>query len=111
MEEIKWKISDDEDSRPVRSQRVPVRKPNVIVPISSEHAYHTSLEPDMFAFPFSQTSMNISQGPGPGTNDYYNSLNKNMNPFFVNNNYLEDITNQDKFLKPIATNTDKTKST
>ena len=31
----------------------------------------------------------------------------NMNPYLTNNSYVEDLTNHDKFLKPISTNSDK----
>jgi hypothetical protein len=31
----------------------------------------------------------------------------NMNPYLTNNSYVEDLTNHDKFLKPISSNSDK----
>jgi hypothetical protein len=31
----------------------------------------------------------------------------NMNPYLTNNSYVKDLTNHDKFLKPISTNSDK----
>lgn len=33
----------------------------------------------------------------------------NMNPFMTNNNYLEDVSTRDQFLKPMATNWDREK--
>lgn len=33
--------------------------------------------------------------------------NNNSNPFMINNNYLEDINNQEKFLKPQNSNYEK----
>ena len=33
----------------------------------------------------------------------------NMNPFMTNNNYVEDISTRDQFLKPVATNWDREK--
>ena len=33
--------------------------------------------------------------------------NNNSNPFMINNNYLDDINNQEKFLKPQNSNYEK----
>jgi len=33
--------------------------------------------------------------------------NSNLNPYLSNNNYVDDIVNQNKFLQPISTNNDK----
>jgi len=30
-----------------------------------------------------------------------------MNPYLTNNTYVQDLSNQDKFLKPVSTNSDK----
>lgn len=44
--------------------------------------------------------------------DYYNKISEremfgqiNQNPFLVQNNYLDDLMNQEKFLKPMSTTT------
>jgi hypothetical protein len=33
----------------------------------------------------------------------------NQNPFLVQNNYLDDLMNQEKFLKPVSTSSEKEK--
>ena len=34
----------------------------------------------------------------------------NQNPFLVQNNYLDDLMNQEKFLKPVSTSSEKEKN-
>jgi hypothetical protein len=49
--------------------------------------------------------------------DNYNKMSEremfgqiNQNPFLVQNNYLDDLMNQEKFLKPVSTSSEKEKS-
>jgi|UniRef100_A0A6C0DDN8 hypothetical protein len=49
--------------------------------------------------------------------DNYNKMSEremfgqiNQNPFLVQNNYLDDLMNQEKFLKPMSTSTEKEKN-
>lgn len=49
--------------------------------------------------------------------DNYNKMSEremfgqiNQNPFLVQNNYLDDLMNQEKFLKPMSTSSEKEKS-
>uniref|UniRef100_A0A6C0HAJ9 Uncharacterized protein n=1 Tax=viral metagenome TaxID=1070528 RepID=A0A6C0HAJ9_9ZZZZ len=49
--------------------------------------------------------------------DNYNKMSEremfgqiNQNPFLVQNNYLDDLMNQEKFLKPMSTTTEKEKN-
>jgi hypothetical protein len=50
--------------------------------------------------------------------DNYNKMSEremfgqiNQNPFLVQNNYLDDLMNQEKFLKPVSTSSEKEKNT
>jgi hypothetical protein len=50
--------------------------------------------------------------------DNYNKMSEremfgqiNQNPFLVQNNYLDDLMNQEKFLKPMSTSSEKEKTT
>ncbi len=50
--------------------------------------------------------------------DNYNKMSEremfgqiNQNPFLVQNNYLDDLMNQEKFLKPMSTSSEKEKNT
>ena len=50
--------------------------------------------------------------------DNYNKMSEremfgqiNQNPFLVQNNYLDDLMNQEKFLKPMSTTSEKEKNT
>ncbi len=49
--------------------------------------------------------------------DNYNKMSEremfgqiNQNPFLVQNNYLDDLMNQEKFLKPVSTSSEKEKN-
>ena len=49
--------------------------------------------------------------------DNYNKMSEremfgqiNQNPFLVQNNYLDDLMNQEKFLKPMSTSSEKEKN-
>jgi hypothetical protein len=70
------------------------------------------------------TSLNQDETPWDILNNNFSLINKreiteqkqterqnicqtNMNPYMCNNNYLEDVSNRDIFLKPISTNMEK----
>ena len=127
MIEWKWTLGEPyERSRRVLNENQPntnnitYNKENDQEPtIVEQNAYLSSLNHD------ENTWEMMNPTPGFVENNFTNSNKReytdqnlaerqmfgqiNMNPFMTNNNYLDDISTRDQFLKPMATNWDREK--
>jgi hypothetical protein len=121
MIEWKWTLGEPYE----RSQRLPkhtqdiqIENENDPMPVVVEqNAYLSSLNHDENTWDMMNPSFVENSFENSNKREYTDQKlaerqifgQINMNPFMTNNNYVEDITTRDQFLKPMATNWDREK--
>ena len=107
---IEWKWTK-EGEVPERSIRIPVRKSDIREEIdlpSVNDAYTSSLHHDENTWSMMNPNLSIPQRNEKIIIESQQIMSqRNQNPFFVNNNYVDDINKQNDFLKPISTTREK----
>jgi len=115
---MEWKWTK-EGEYPERSLRIAIRKQSqetelFIAPPTAEDAFNSSLHHDENTWNLMNLNQSFSSNKfGEERNEkiiiesQQIMAQRNQNPFFVNNNYVDDINKQNDFLKPISTTREK----
>jgi hypothetical protein len=111
MNGIEWKWTKEGDS-PEKSLRIRVRKQTqetdlFIAPPTAEDAFNSSLHHDENTWNLMNLGQSFERNEKIIMESQQIMAQRNQNPFFVNNNYVDDINKQNDFLKPISTTREK----
>lgn len=111
MNGMEWKWTKEGDS-PEKSLRIAVRKQSqetdlFIAPPTAEDAFNSSLHHDENTWNLMNLSQSFDRNEKIIIDSQQIMAQRNQNPFFVNNNYVDDINKQNDFLKPISTTREK----
>jgi hypothetical protein len=113
--QLKWKWTKEGGDSPERSLRIAVRKQNqeemedlFIAPPTAEDAFSSSLHHDENTWNLMNLqNQSLERNEKIVIESQQIMAQRNQNPFFVNNNYVDDINKQNDFLKPISTTREK----